>query len=64
MKEQKEDHRLKFISGGLLSTAELSIMEAQDVNLVLLLALVLVNAEADGKEEEYAADADEEVLLE
>lgn len=29
MKESKEDHRLKFISGGLLSTAELSIMEAQ-----------------------------------
>ncbi len=29
MKEQDEDHRLKFISGGLLSTAELSIMEAQ-----------------------------------
>lgn len=29
MKEQAEDHRLKFISGGLLSTAELSIMEAQ-----------------------------------
>ena len=29
MKEQEEDHRLKFISGGLLSTAELSIMEAQ-----------------------------------
>ena len=28
MKEQ-EDYRLKFISGGLLSTAELSIMEAQ-----------------------------------
>ena len=28
-KEQDEDHRLKFISGGLLSTAELSIMEAQ-----------------------------------
>lgn len=29
MKEQEEDHKLKFISGGLLSTAELSIMEAQ-----------------------------------
>lgn len=29
MKEKEEDHRLKFISGGLLSTAELSIMEAQ-----------------------------------
>ena len=29
MKEQEEDYRLKFISGGLLSTAELSIMEAQ-----------------------------------
>ena len=29
MKEQEESHRLKFISGGLLSTAELSIMEAQ-----------------------------------
>ncbi len=29
MKEQDEDYRLKFISGGLLSTAELSIMEAQ-----------------------------------
>lgn len=29
MKEQDEDHRLKFISGGLLSTAELSIIEAQ-----------------------------------
>ena len=29
MKAQDEDYRLKFISGGLLSTAELSIMEAQ-----------------------------------
>ena len=29
MKAQEEDYRLKFISGGLLSTAELSIMEAQ-----------------------------------
>lgn len=29
MKEQEEDYRLKFISGGLLSTAELSIVEAQ-----------------------------------
>ena len=29
IKAQDEDHRLKFISGGLLSTAELSIMEAQ-----------------------------------
>ena len=29
MKAQDEDHRLRFISGGLLSTAELSIMEAQ-----------------------------------
>ncbi len=29
MKDQDEDHRLKFISGGLLSTAELSIIEAQ-----------------------------------
>ncbi len=29
MKEKEEDYRLKFISGGLLSTAELSIMEAQ-----------------------------------
>ena len=29
MKVQDEDYRLKFISGGLLSTAELSIMEAQ-----------------------------------
>ena len=29
MKEPVEDYRLKFISGGLLSTAELSIMEAQ-----------------------------------
>lgn len=29
MKEQDEDHRLKYITGGLLSTAELSIMEAQ-----------------------------------
>ncbi|MDD6472729.1 MAG: Na/Pi cotransporter family protein [Bacteroidales bacterium] len=29
MKEKDEEHRLKFISGGLLSTAELSIMEAQ-----------------------------------
>lgn len=29
MKSQDEEHRLKFISGGLLSTAELSIMEAQ-----------------------------------
>lgn len=29
MKEQDEDYRLKFISGGLLSTAELSIVEAQ-----------------------------------
>ena len=29
MKTQDEDYRLKFISGGLLSTAELSIMEAQ-----------------------------------
>lgn len=29
MKEQEVDHRLKFISGGLLSTAELSIVEAQ-----------------------------------
>ena len=29
MKDQDEDYRLKFISGGLLSTAELSIMEAQ-----------------------------------
>ena len=28
-KAQEEDYRLKFISGGLLSTAELSIMEAQ-----------------------------------
>ena len=29
MKAQEEDYRLKFISGGLLSTAELSIMEVQ-----------------------------------
>ncbi len=29
MKTQDEDYRLKFISGGLLSTAELSIVEAQ-----------------------------------
>ena len=29
MKAQEEDYRLRFISGGLLSTAELSIMEAQ-----------------------------------
>ena len=29
MKEDQEDSRLKYISGGLLSTAELSIMEAQ-----------------------------------
>ena len=29
MKAQDEEYRLKFISGGLLSTAELSIMEAQ-----------------------------------
>ena len=29
MKAQDEDYRLRFISGGLLSTAELSIMEAQ-----------------------------------
>jgi phosphate:Na+ symporter len=29
IKAQDEDRRLKFISGGLLSTAELSIMEAQ-----------------------------------
>ena len=29
MKTQEEDYRLRFISGGLLSTAELSIMEAQ-----------------------------------
>ena len=29
MKDKEEDYRLKFISGGLLSTAELSIMEAQ-----------------------------------
>jgi phosphate:Na+ symporter len=29
MKAQDEDYRLKYISGGLLSTAELSIMEAQ-----------------------------------
>lgn len=29
MKGQDEDYRLRFISGGLLSTAELSIMEAQ-----------------------------------
>ena len=29
MKTQDEDYRLRFISGGLLSTAELSIMEAQ-----------------------------------
>lgn len=29
LKEQEEDYRLKFISGGLLSTAELSIIEAQ-----------------------------------
>ena len=29
MKVQDEDYRLKFISGGLLSTAELSIIEAQ-----------------------------------
>ena len=29
MKAKDEDYRLKFISGGLLSTAELSIMEAQ-----------------------------------
>ena len=29
MKAQEEDYRLKFISGGLLSTAELSIIEAQ-----------------------------------
>ncbi len=28
-KEQEEEHRLKFISAGLLSTAELSIFEAQ-----------------------------------
>lgn len=29
MKEDKVNHRLKFISGGLLSTSELSIVEAQ-----------------------------------
>ena len=29
MKAQDEDYRLRYISGGLLSTAELSIMEAQ-----------------------------------
>ena len=29
LKAQDEDYRLRFISGGLLSTAELSIMEAQ-----------------------------------
>ena len=29
MKAQEEDYRLRFISGGLLSTAELSVMEAQ-----------------------------------
>ena len=29
MKAQEENYRLRFISGGLLSTAELSIMEAQ-----------------------------------
>ena len=29
MKAQEEDYRLRFISGGLLSTAELSIIEAQ-----------------------------------
>ena len=29
MKKQEEDYRLKFISGGILSTAELSIVEAQ-----------------------------------
>ena len=29
MKEQDEDHRLKYISGGLFSTAELSLMEAE-----------------------------------
>lgn len=29
MKEQEKEHRLKFISGGLLSTAELSILEAE-----------------------------------
>ena len=29
MKAQEEDYRLKYISGGLLSTAELSIVEAQ-----------------------------------
>lgn len=29
MKEQEAEHRLKFISGGLLSTAELSILEAE-----------------------------------
>lgn len=29
MKEQETEHRLKFISGGLLSTSELSILEAE-----------------------------------
>ncbi len=29
MKEEKEDHGLKYISGGLLSTAELSILQAR-----------------------------------
>lgn len=29
MKEEKEDHGLKFISGGLLSTAELSMLQAR-----------------------------------
>jgi len=29
MKEQEKEHRLKFISGGFLSTAELSILEAE-----------------------------------
>ena len=36
----------------------------QDINLVLLLALVLIHAETNGKEDEDATDAHEQVFLE
>ena len=35
----------------------------QDVNLILLLALVLIHAEADGKEHKHAADAKQQIAL-
>jgi hypothetical protein len=35
----------------------------QDVNLVLLLALVLIHAEADGKEHKHTTDAKQQIAL-